>query len=468
MQDDSKKYPPGRGPNSFATRLREFSKQGRAVPDAVPYPGDPTRWVINSQLLIELEEPVKRAGAKLSMTGLDVRDRSKRAVDVMVKRVSPCNPRLVLLEGLDKKQETHLLTGELSAIYSPEEDHPPPKIRTSSANDVQYSPEEDHPPPKINTSSGGGEIMVDYGPASFDQQLKRILAGSAAWSSFPIVAVMDTGIDFSYPNTRNLPIQHNGGHPMCGRTVEPDYVGWDFVHDQNNPYDDDDHNKHGSRIAAIIARVMNNKVRILPIKVINKEGFGTLFDIFSGFEYLLSDRLPEWPKVINASWGFYTQTENPLLTSYIRRLHTKGIWLVNAAGNRNDVRIGETVDISLEKRWPACNSSQNFNVLTITTVSGQPRTVPFDVVENFSGRFVNAGAGSGTDGRFREPLVDGDLPQVKGSSYATPYFSGFAAMVYLVPNNLVTRNNLLRAIPQDEQITVLGPKIADGLIVRVE
>ncbi len=450
-------------------RIKELWKRRIPIPDVVSYHGDRSRLVVRNQLVVQLDSPL--LNHEFALEGNDIRKNTpRRQVKVKIIGVCHCNPGLVLLEGT-RGAKAHLLTGDMLIRYSPETDQPPPQVKSSSANDVRYSPETDQPPPQVKTSSDGSGVPIDIVPASFDYQLRRILAGSASWSEFPIVAVMDTGIDFAYPNVEAIPIQHNGGHSMCG-SIEPDYIGWDFVNDQNNPYDDNETNKHGTRIAAIISSKMQHKVRILPLKVIDSHGFGLLFNIFCGLEYVLSSRLREKPSVVNASWGFYSETENSLLTHYIKRLESNKIWLINAAGNRGDIHRGQTVDLSLKPntRFPACYTTRHANVITVTTVNqNQSVRTGFEVTENYSSTFVNIGVGSGNDGMFQEPLVtDRTRPPIKGSSYATPYVSAFIAEGKRLPSDQLTRNELLQAIPGETKINALGAFIANGLIVPVE
>lgn len=468
MIDDEEQTSYKPKPINFHRKLRELARQGRTIPDVVEYPGDEYRLVIKNQLIVKLDSPLSTDARYIDLAGTDVRGKdSEKSRRVTVKRVCHCNPSLVLLEG----DEVHFLTGEIGVKYSPDTITPPPKINTSSANDIRYSPDTITPPPKINTSASGPDgNPVPITPVSFDSQLRRIIAGADDWKKFPVVAVMDTGIDFAYPNTGNIPILYNEGQNLC-ETIEPDYIGWDFVHDQNNPYDDDDNNKHGSRIAAIISREMRHKVRILPLKVIDSLGIGSLFDIFCGFEYVLSANLLEKPVVINASWGFYSQTENLLLTDYMRRLKAAKMWLVNAAGNRGDITADQIKNLDEQIRFPACYSKEHSNVVTITTISNKlsPRAMPvYEVVENYSPTFVNAGIGSGKDSTFREPLVDGIYPQVKGSSYATPYAAAYATQVYQPPVGMSDRDTLLTNMPGRIIVAALIPTIVNGLFVPVE
>ncbi|RYC70789.1 MULTISPECIES: S8 family serine peptidase [Spirosoma] len=456
---------PGR-PN-FHVKVKRLYEKGELVPDTVPDEIDPRRLVVRNQLVALFEKPLEVDQEKtLSLVGVGGRD--KREVVISEARVikrSHCNPNLVLLEG----NNAHLLTEDIKITSGPTLD-----IVKSSANDVHYSEGGTiTPPPKILDSSGPGNPNPPrIKPALFDFQLRRIIRDSSAWQDFPIVGIMDTGIDFSYPNTESIPIQFNGGKPLCRKTIEPDFIGWDFVHDQNYPYDDNDRSKHGSRIAAIISRQMEHKVRILPLKVIDKYGIGQLFDILCCFEYLLhSDSLPQKPVAINASWGFYQSTEDKLLSSYIPRLQDAGIWLVNAAGNEGDVKNNKTVDLGDERRWPSCYSDQFASVVTVTTVKRTP-LLGFETVENFSKRFVNMGIGSGNDGKFIEPLVSEDnsppvtFPPVKGSSFATPFAVAQIVKCNQRPTTIPERLRMLTSIPG--RITALTERIDQGTVVPVE
>ncbi len=449
---------------AFHEKLKELARRGVLVPDVVPYPGNDLRVVVRNQFVLRLDGALNTKARSIRLIATDVNGEKEAAgLPVKILRQSHCNPNLVLLEG----EGIHLLVGPIEVVYSPDTITPPPKVRDSSANDVHYSPDTITPPPKVRDSAGGGSgTPTAVTPASFDAQLRRIERDSPQWATFPVVAVMDTGIDFAYPNTERIPVLYNGGKPVC-HTVEPDYIGWDFVHDQNNPYDDDDDNKHGSRIAAIISRELDHCVRILPLKVIDRLGIGLLFDIYCAFEYMLSGNITR-PVAINASWGFYSRTQDALLTGYMEELKKAGIWLINAAGNEGDIEENETQDLGAEPRWPACYSEEHPHVITVTTVRQHGRhPAAYQVVENYSRNFVNIGIGSGTNSKFAEPLVtDANLPQVKGSSYATPYAVAFVTKSGQSPTTPVARLNLLQALPG--RLTALSNEINQGVVVPVE
>lgn len=465
----------------FHDRIRRLAKRGHPVPDVVSYYDDPVRLVVRNQLIAML--PTERDKERTNFfikpdAYVDKRNISKKPIPVRIVRVSHCNPNLVLLNG-ERGDDIHFLIGKPELRYSPDQDVSPPHASSIdiSANDVHYSPEQDVSPPHgVRASSGNGGRVTPFVPVSFDDQLRRIREQACELRDCPIVAIMDTGIDFRYPNTANLPTYYNSDQSNCD-TVEPDYIGWDFINDHNYPYDDNLSNKHGSRIAAIISKIAHGRVQVMPLKVIDNEGIGDFFAIFSAFEYVLSERLHGRVSAVNASWGFYSQSENELLSHYTERLAANNIWLINAAGNRGDIIPNEVVNLDRVKRFPACYSPDFTNVLTVTTASNQLQlsTVEgefsiqeiFDVVENYSPHSTDMGAGAGRDGKFKEPLVDDlDSPPVSGSSYATAYVSGFVAGL----QNRFDQGKLalMQNIPDKQNVLTLASKIRDGYVFVVE
>ena len=178
------------------------------------------------------------------------------------------------------------------------------------------------------------------------------------------VAVIDSGL-----NTENRYLK--------GRYVD----GWNFI---NNTSDYNDDQYHGTMVSGIIADGTSSNVKILPIKVNDKNGRGTMNNVAKGIDYAIE----HGADVINLSLS----AEDPnhsvtVLDEAIGAAVDRGIVVVVAAGNQS----GDAGD-----HYPANKN----NVLTITSVDK----------DNVIGENANTGA-----------CVDFALPGVK---IFAPYKSG--------------------------------------------
>lgn len=153
---------------------------------------------------------------------------------------------------------------------------------------------------------------------------------TAAWdyasdcSKIPI-AVLDTGVDYEHPDLKANILMSEGRSFVSGVT--------DFRDDQY----------HGTHVTGIIAAVGNNdvgisgvcwKAQIIPIKVMDAQGAGTLSEVVSGFNYAVRSRA----KIANASLAFgplppqTLSPDEPLLV-VTREFARQGKLLVTASGN---------------------------------------------------------------------------------------------------------------------------------------
>jgi len=139
-----------------------------------------------------------------------------------------------------------------------------------------------------------------------------------------IVAVIDTGIAYEKFQDNFLVEDLSGS-----QFVKP----YNFV--KGNVHANDDHG-HGTHVAGTIAQLTNNglgvagvapNVRLMPLKVLNSYGYGTMADIAAAIRYAADNGA----SVINMSLG--GPFPSFILHKAIRYAHSKGVVIVCAAGN---------------------------------------------------------------------------------------------------------------------------------------
>ena len=155
----------------------------------------------------------------------------------------------------------------------------------------------------------------------------------AAFGRGARVAVLDTGI--AYMNKR----------PRFRRS--PDFSrnqflpGYDFVDRDRVPLDEDG---HGTHVTGTIAEKDGNgialtglapRAKIIPVRVLDSEGFGTARDIAKGIRYAASHKA----QVINMSFEFSLGVNSCAkikgICSAVKYAYKKGALVVGAAGNEN-------------------------------------------------------------------------------------------------------------------------------------
>jgi type VII secretion-associated serine protease mycosin len=143
-----------------------------------------------------------------------------------------------------------------------------------------------------------------------------------------LIAVLDSGIDLKHPDLSNK--------------VRDD-IDKDFVNDDNEAQDD---YGHGSHVAGIAAAATNNgegivglgwDAEILPLKVLNNRGDGSLADIIDAILYATD----QGARIINMSFSTNTRhnlqcSQFPELVSALKYAYDKGVLLIAAAGNNSD------------------------------------------------------------------------------------------------------------------------------------
>lgn len=240
--------------------------------------------------------------------------------------------------------------------------------------------------------------VFDQTDASHYKTNNQTLPGNKKelYQDLPIVAVMDTGLKYKWTGKNNkiernlspvsgaslvdFKIAHanaNGCIPSssfgyCGITEylknanqKPLLAKLNGLAEQDillSPYDDnlvDEKLNEGEgannigvgRHGTIITAILNEQnCQVLPVKAFDGGGFGTLFDIICGCNYVLAcKRNGTNIKVLNASFGgTLNGTGRDLLFRKLKAMSDRGIWVIAAAGNE-EIDLDQAGNI----RYPA-------------------------------------------------------------------------------------------------------------------
>jgi len=142
-----------------------------------------------------------------------------------------------------------------------------------------------------------------------------------------IVAVLDTGIDYTHPDL--------SGNMWKGTSGE---YGYDFFNRDSDPMDD---NGHGTHCSGIIGAVGNNGIgvagvswqtRLIAVKVLGSDGKGRVSDVIEGIEY--ATRMGA--DVISCSFGGteYSQAAYDVIAASPALM----VCAAGNTGNNNDVK----------------------------------------------------------------------------------------------------------------------------------
>lgn len=283
------------------------------------------------------------------------------------------------------------------------------------------------------------------------------------------VAVVDSGVSKTHPDLAANLVQ---GYDFVDGDSDPsDTVPY---YDPGNNHDNDVTSSHGTHVIGTISAVTNNgegmagvawNVKIMPIRVLGNDGYGTTSAIAQGIRYAADNNV----QVINLSLGGSSSSFSQEIKDQIDYAVAMGITVVAAAGN-DSTAVG----------FPA----RLDNVIAVAALGSDRKLAWYS---NYGSEIdVCAPGGTGdtnvrTDwiwstGYDKTPGGYGNNYQgMIGTSMATPHISGLAALLYLtgvtdpiaIKQRLQSRASDLGPAGQDSQYGY-GMPLADAVLINLQ
>lgn len=263
----------------------------------------------------------------------------------------------------------------------------------------------------------------------------------------PIVAIVDTGVDFSHKifqqsgamwvNSREIPAN---GVDDDGNGYIDDVYGYNFHDHIASPMDNDGHGTHCAGIALGVGQdifatnLEPARIRIMALKFLGADGSGSTGDAVSAIYYAVNNGA----SVISNSWGggAYSQSLHDALI-YAYNHH---VIIVSAAGNNASNNDNTSM-------YPA-----NYPVpgqISIAATNDSDNLASFS---NFGANSVHLAAPGVT---VLSSVPGNQFRFMSGTSMATPFASGLAALImreapaltgYQVKNVLLSSSTMVGAL----------------------
>jgi subtilisin family serine protease len=276
-------------------------------------------------------------------------------------------------------------------------------------NPPANKPELQAPPADVNPPVADPELAKAYG-------LEKIGA-TQAWAEHKgskafIVADIDTGIDYNHEDLAfNVWRNPNPG-------PKNDVAGYDFVHDDGLPFDD---NEHGTHTSGTIGAVGGNgkgvsgvaqRVSIMGLKFLAGDGSGTTADAIRAIDYAVE----HGAKVLSNSWGGKGDEDNKALYDAIERAKAKDVLFIAAAGNDGADNDGRNPS------YPAAFDNDN-----LISVAATDKNDGLAFFSNFGKKTTHVAA-PGVN--VYSTIPGGKYKNASGTSMACPHVAGAAALVW--------------------------------------
>ena len=232
-----------------------------------------------------------------------------------------------------------------------------------------------------------------------------------------------------------------------GNGYKDDLIGWNFVSNTNDPYDD---NSHGTHVSGTIGAMGDNstgvvgvnwKVQIAALKFLDSSGSGYTSAAVSALQYAVKMGI----KISNNSWGGGGYSS--ALASAIASAQTSGHIFVAAAGN------------SSSNNDTTANYPSNYaydNVVAVAATNSSDQLASFS---SYGATTVDLAAPGVS---ILSTIPGGGYSSYSGTSMATPHVSGAIALVWSLNPSLTYSQVISRILSTVDKVSSLSGKVVTG------
>lgn len=232
-----------------------------------------------------------------------------------------------------------------------------------------------------------------------------------------------------------------------------DLIGWNFVNNTNNPFDD---NSHGTHVAGIIGAQGDNgigvagvnwRVQIAALKFLAANGSGSTSNAVSALNYAVAQNI----SITNNSWsgGGFSSALNLAITN---------------AQNAGDIFVADAGNGFSSNNDAAPSYPSSYPQPNIVAVAATTRSDSLASFSNFGATTVDLGApGEGIVSTIPSDFGSGSYASFSGTSIATAFVTGAIALVRSQHPGL-TANEVIQRIlaTTDPDPTMTGKTVTGG------
>lgn len=284
-----------------------------------------------------------------------------------------------------------------------------------------------------------------------------------------LIAIVDSGVHYNHPdlaenifiNEKEIP---GNGIDDDGNSLVDDVIGYDFVNDDNRPYDDAGHGTHVAGIAASTLFGIAPKAKILPVKSLSAFGGGDMGSLIAGVAYAAE----MGADIINGSFGSNGVSKATMFMKvFFDRLEEKNVLFVAAAGNGHP-QTGMGLNTDKMPHYPS--SFKNENILSVASVDIEGQMARYS---NFGQVSVDIAAPGGGKTTPKDVIVSAYIENPAGINYmgqvgtsmAAPVVAGAAALVKSTnPDLSPVQIKAILMDTTDKQAHLKGLMVSPGIL----